>query len=52
MQEINDVFNNEMITYAITQAELRDIIELFPIVELYTGDINNLILIIMSYYHC
>jgi hypothetical protein len=52
MQEINDVYSNEMIQYAITQAELRDIIELFPIIDLYTGDINNLILIIMSYYHC
>jgi hypothetical protein len=51
IEEINELYSNEILQYGITSAELREIIELFPILDLYSNDINHLILTIMSYYH-
>jgi hypothetical protein len=40
-----------MIEFGITPRELLDIIELIPSIQLYADDIDEFILIIMSYYH-
>jgi hypothetical protein len=40
-----------MIEFRITPRELWDIIQLFPPDQLNSNDIDQLILIIMSYYH-
>jgi hypothetical protein len=51
-EELNILYSKDIIEYAITQTELRLIIEHLPAVSLFCSDINHLILIIMSYYHC
>jgi hypothetical protein len=51
-EELNLLYSKDIIEYAITQTELRLIIEHLPAVSLFGSDINHLILTIMSYYHC
>nr|YP_009487292.1 hypothetical protein [Russula lepida]AWB36194.1 hypothetical protein [Russula lepida] len=50
-EELNILYSQDIIQYAITQAELRLIIELIPAMDLFKPGINHLILTIMSYYH-
>jgi len=50
-EELKILYSQDMIHYAITQTELRLIIEHFPAMSLFNPDINHLILTIMSYYH-
>jgi hypothetical protein len=50
-EELNILYSQDIIHYAITQTELRLIIEHFPAMSLFKPDINHLILTIMSYYH-
>nr|YP_009504203.1 hypothetical protein [Lactarius hatsudake]AWX52900.1 hypothetical protein [Lactarius hatsudake] len=50
-EELNILYSQDIIQYAITQTELRLIIEHFPAMSLFDPDINHLILTIMSYYH-
>jgi hypothetical protein len=51
VEELKILYSQDMIHYAITQTELRLIIEHFPAMSLFNPDINHLILTIMSYYH-
>jgi hypothetical protein len=50
-EELNIIYSQDIIHYAITQTELRLIIEHFPALSLFDPSINHLILTIMSYYH-
>ena len=50
-EELNILYSQDIILYAITQAELRLIIELIPAWDLFKPGVNHLILMIMSYYH-
>ena len=50
-EELNILFSQDIIHFAITQTELRLIIEMVPAMSLYSPDINYLLLTIMSYYH-
>jgi hypothetical protein len=50
-EELNILYSQDIIQYAITQAELRLIIELIPAWDLFKPGVNHLILMIMSYYH-
>ena len=50
-EELNILYSQDLIHYAITQTELRLIIEHLPAISLFNSDINHLILTIMSYYH-
>ena len=51
LDELNILYSQDIILYAITQTELRLIIELIPSWQLFDPNINHLILTIMSYYH-
>ena len=51
VDELNILYSQDIIQYAITQAELRLIIEHLPAMSLFKPEINHLILTIMSYYH-
>jgi hypothetical protein len=50
-EELNILYSQDIIHFAITQTELRLIIEHIPAMSLFAPDINHLILTIMSYYH-
>jgi hypothetical protein len=50
-EELNILYSQDIINYAITQTELRLIIEHLPATSLFNPEVNNLILTIMSYYH-
>jgi hypothetical protein len=50
-EELNILYSQDIILYAITQTELRLIIELIPAMDLFKPGINHFILTIMSYYH-
>jgi hypothetical protein len=50
-EELNILYSQDIIQYAITQTELRLIIELIPAMDLFKPEINHLILTIMAYYH-
>lgn len=50
-EELNILYSQDIIEFAITQTELRLIIELIPAMSLFRPDINHFILTIMSYYH-
>lgn len=50
-EELNILYSQDIINFAITQTELRLIIEHLPAISLFGKDINHLILTIMSYYH-
>lgn len=50
-EELNILYSQDLIEFAITQTELRLIIELIPAMDLFSPDINHFILSIMSYYH-
>jgi len=51
-EELNILYSQDIINFAITQTELRSIIEQFPAMSLFNPEINHLILTVMSYYHC
>jgi hypothetical protein len=51
-EELNILYSQDIINFAITQTELRLIIEHFPAMSLFSPEMNHLILTIMSYYHC
>jgi len=51
VHELNVLYSQDIIHYAITQTELRLIIEHLPAMSLFKPEINHLILTIMSYYH-
>nr|WEH01503.1 hypothetical protein [Russula griseocarnosa] len=50
-EELNILYSQDIINFAITQTELRLIIEHLPATSLFKPGINHLILTIMSYYH-
>jgi hypothetical protein len=50
-EELNILYSQDIIQYAITQTELRLIIELIPAMDLFKPEINHFILTIMAYYH-
>jgi hypothetical protein len=50
-EELNILYSQDLIEYAITQTELRLIIELFPAMDLFKPDINHVILTVMSLFH-
>lgn len=50
-EELNILYSQDIIQYAITQTELRLIIEHFPATSLFNPEINHIILTVMSYYH-
>jgi hypothetical protein len=50
-EELNILYSQDIVHYAITQTELRLIIEHLPAISLFNPEINHLILTIMSYYH-
>jgi hypothetical protein len=50
-EELNILYSQDIIHFAITQTELRLIIEHLPAISLFKPEINHLILTIMSYYH-
>jgi hypothetical protein len=50
-EELNILYSQDIIHFAITQTELRLIIEHIPAMSLFNPEINHLILTIMSYYH-
>ena len=50
-EELNILYSQDIIEYAITQTELRLIIEHLPATSLFDPEINHLILTMMSYYH-
>jgi hypothetical protein len=50
-EELNILYSQDIIHYAITQTELRLIIEHLPAISLFNPEVNHLILTIMSYYH-
>jgi hypothetical protein len=50
-EELNILYSQDIIHFAITQTELRLIIELIPAMDLFNPGINHFILTIMAYYH-
>ena len=50
-EELNILYSQDLIQFAITQTELRLIIEHLPVTSLFNPEINHLILTMMSYYH-
>lgn len=50
-EELNILYSQDIIQYAITQTELRLIIEHLPAVSLFNAEVNHLILFMMSVYH-
>ena len=50
-EELNILYSQDLIQFAITQAELRLIIEMVPAMRLFEPDMNHFILTMMSYYH-
>lgn len=50
-EELNILYSKDIAEFAITQTELRLIIESFPSINLFDPSINHLILTMMSYYH-
>jgi hypothetical protein len=50
-EELNILYSEDLILFAITQPELRLLIEMVPAMRLFEPDINHLILTMMSYYH-
>ena len=50
-EELNILYSQDIINFAITQTELRLIIEHLPVMSLFDTEINHLILTMMSYYH-
>jgi hypothetical protein len=50
-EELNILYSQDIIHFAITQTELRLIIEHLPATSLFNPEINHFILTIMSYYH-
>ena len=50
-EELNILYRQDLIEFAITQSDLRHIIELIPAENLFRPDINHFILTIMSYFH-
>jgi len=50
-EELNVLYSQDLIQYAITQTELRLMIELVPVIDLFLPDINHLILTMMMHYH-
>jgi hypothetical protein len=50
-EELNILYSQDIIHYAITQTELRLIIEHLPATSLFNPEINHFILTMMSYYH-
>ena len=50
-EELNILYSQDIIHFAITQTELRLIIEHLPAMSLFNPEVNHLILTIMSYYH-
>jgi AAA+ ATPase superfamily predicted ATPase len=50
-EELNILYSQDIIHFAITQTELRLIIEHLPAISLFKPEINHLILTMMSYYH-
>jgi hypothetical protein len=51
-EELNILYSQDIIHFAITQTELRLIIEHIPAMSLFNPEVNHLILTIISYYHC
>jgi hypothetical protein len=51
-EELNILYSQDIIHFAITQTELRLIIEHLPAMSLFNPEVNHLILTIISYYHC
>jgi hypothetical protein len=50
-EELNILYSQDIIHFAITQTELRLIIEHLPAISLFKPEINHLILTMMAYYH-
>jgi hypothetical protein len=50
-EELNILYSQDIINFAISQTELRLIIEHILPVKLFNPETNHLILTIMSYYH-
>jgi hypothetical protein len=50
-EELKILYSQDMIQYAITQTELRLLIDLLPATDLCSPGINHFILTMMSYYH-
>lgn len=49
--EISSIYNQEIAAHGVTEQELIEIIDLFSVPELFTNSINDLILLIITYYH-
>ena len=50
-EELNILYSQDILHYAITQTELRLIIEHLPATSLFNPEVNHFILTIMAYYH-
>jgi hypothetical protein len=50
-EELNILYSQDILNFAITQTELRLLIEMVPATSLFLPDINHFILNMMSYYH-
>jgi len=50
-EELNILYSKDIIEFAISQTELRLIIEHLPAMSLFNPEINHLILTMMAYYH-
>ena len=50
LEELNILYSQDILYYNISQGTLRHLIELVPAYELFDPEINNFILIMMSYY--
>jgi hypothetical protein len=51
LEELNILYSQDIIHFAITQTELRLIIEHLPAMSLFNADVNHMILTMMSMYH-
>ena len=51
LEELNILYSEDILHFALTQTDLRLLIELLPAMSLFEPDINHLILTMMSYYH-
>jgi len=51
IQEINELYSNQILQFGVTQEELRGIIEQFPVEQLYLSELNNLILMMITNLH-
>jgi hypothetical protein len=49
LEEINILYSQDIISFGISQTDLRLLIESIPIADLFQADINHLILTMMSY---